>query len=318
MNQINFRKELKTIKKVISSVLSLIMLFSIFCETNIYAWWPKCLTPDTEIFIAVVGDKGVGKTSVINRLCDDKGKYIPYYHTDNCVRTKMTRTVNVGTQEESSDTCIVNFYECNLSLEEIEEMHRNGKYTSLFPICQQALIVFDISEGESTASSSSSSSTTSTSSSLPEDLTPAMRALCTSQILDKGRIQRWREVIKDEQSHCFIEFVGNKADKVNGNPIKLSDPIEKYCCECDWSRDPDFVISKYYPWHPKRYFDCRRQDTATITVSATETEWKGIKSVDNFNRFKLHIINAKSADIGTNSIKKKTGLLARYLGRYWQ
>lgn len=177
----------KLFKNGLSSVIT--MMFC-FCSTNVIH------AADFDMTIVVVGDRGVGKTSII-RAISTQGEIISQNDETTkvfCVCPETGRSVNLS------------LYDINTELETIESSMHSYEYADLFSRIHGALIVFDLSEG-----------------------------LHGPTTLERGRIQRWKDVIKLKSPLCNVSFIQNKEDLILEQKTleRLGMPIAEYAGICE-------------------------------------------------------------------------------------
>ena len=164
--------------------------------------------------VVVVGDRGVGKTTLINQLCT---------YGDNLNRINEWHNRVHYFYEPENENYIINFYEIDLSAEKLENLSFQSSTDTLLKSSHIALIVFDLSEGNT---------------------------------LSKGRIQRYKEIVKTKSPQNLAIFIPNKIDLLSSKEErqKFGMPIADYAVDCE----------------REQKYGCKNQDMECLPVSAIE------------------------------------------------
>ena len=187
--------------------ISLLMIF-LFCLTTINF---KISATPYNVNVVVVGDNGVGKTTLINKLCT---------YGEDFKKVGNHSSIYYFSEQENQDY-IINFYEIESPLEDLENLPFQSSVDILLRASNIAMIVFDLSEGNT---------------------------------LSKGRIQRYKEVVKTKSPQNLAIFIPNKIDLFPNKEErqKFGMPIADYAVQCE----------------REQKYGCKNQDMECLPVSA--------------------------------------------------
>lgn len=159
------------------------------CNTNNQDYLPPLIQKNA-INVAVVGDRGVGKTTIIDKMCCFGDGFEKHGTNALIKKTYINQKYEITFCEISED------------LETLEKSLGSVECEQILSRCHYALIVFDLSEGDTLA---------------------------------KGRIQRWKEVIKCRMPLCDVGFIPNKVDLIPDEETydRLGTPIARFAGDCE-------------------------------------------------------------------------------------
>ncbi len=252
--------------KTIGMLMFMFLIFSIPNTVN---------AADFKLEVAVVGDRGVGKTSIIEKMC---------LLGDNVKKQGRSTLIEKTYENKKYD---IMFYDIAEDLEMLERSPGSSPCEEVLSRCHYALIVFDLSEGDALA---------------------------------KGRIQRWKEVIKRRMPLCDVGFIPNKVDLIPDEETydRLGTPIARFAGDCEreakypgahqdfccfpvsalTGKDIIDILNHICDWGATRIRDVER---SLGGISATEVIHKGSKKCSEmYNASRL--VSTVSSDDITNRI----------------